>query len=103
MIKKSIFIAILLSSTLACTVFCQEYIVTALPISVPQQDGRGLEASMASSAAQSSMTLDRSGIDKASVHLQILQQSTLHFSDSAQAKKPAIDDKKIQIKPQSNS
>ena len=103
MIKKSIFVAILLSSTLACTVFCQEFIAMALPISVPQQDGRGLEASMASAAAQSSMTLDRSGIDKASVHLQILQQSTLHFSDSAQAKKPAIDDKKIQIKPQSNS
>lgn len=75
----------------------------ALPISVPQQDGRGLEASMASAATQSSMTLDRSGIDKASVHLQILQQSTLHFSDSAQAKKPTIDDKKTQIKPQSNS
>jgi hypothetical protein len=103
MIKKSILVGILLSSTLACTAFCQEFIAMALSIPTSQQDSRNQDTPTASAASQSPMTLDRSGMDKASVHLQILQQSTSHFSDSVQAKKPAADDKKLQLKPQSNS
>lgn len=103
MIKKSILVGLLFSSTLACTAFCQEFIAMALSIPASQQDGRNPDMPTASAASQSPMTLDRSGMDKASVHLQILQQSTSHFSDSVQAKKPSTDDKKLLIKPQSNS
>lgn len=103
MIKKFILVGLLLSSTLACTAFCQELCSLAMSVPVSQLDGRSLEIPSASAASQSTMTLDRSGMDKASVHLQILQQSTSHFSESVQAKKPAIDDKKLPVKSQSNS
>jgi hypothetical protein len=103
MLKKSIFLGLLLSSTLACTAFCQELLAFTMSIPVSQQDSSSQDLPTASAASQSPMTLDRSGMDKASVHLQILQQSTAHFSESVQAKKPAIDEKKLPIKSQSNS
>jgi hypothetical protein len=103
MLKKFIFVSLLLSSMLAGTVFCQELLSFAMSVPVSQQDGRSQDSPIASAASQSPMTLDRSGMDKASVHLQILQQSTMHFSESGQAKKPTIDDKKSPIKLQSNS
>lgn len=103
MLKKSIFVGLLLSSTLAATAFCHELLAMAMSVPVSQLDGRVQDLPTASTASQSPMTLDRSGMDKASVHLQILQQSTTHFSESAQAKKPAIDDKKLPTKSQSNS
>jgi hypothetical protein len=103
MIKKSIIVGVFLSSTLACTAFCQELLSLAISVPVSQLDGRSQDLPTASAASQSPMTLDRSGMDKASVHLQILQQSTMHFSDSVQAKKPAVEDKKLPIKSQSNS
>jgi len=51
-------------------------------------------ASSASSAAASpeilpAMQLDRSGADRASIHLQVLQQTTLHFADCGHDKKNA--------------
>lgn len=46
---------------------------------------------------------ERGGLDKASEHLQILQQTSVHFVDTAQIKKPVTMDKKLQTKPQSNS
>lgn len=103
MLKKSIIIGLLLSSTLAGAAYCQELLAIAMSVPASQQDGRSQELPIASAASQSPMTLDRSGMDKASVHLQILQQSTTHFSESVQAKKPVIDDKKLPVKSQSNS
>lgn len=103
MLKKSIFLGLFLSSTLACTAFCQELLSLAMSVPVSQQDGRSQDLPVASAASQSPLTLDRSGMDKASVHLQILQQSTTHFSETTQAKKPTVDDKKLPIKSQSNS
>ena len=103
MIKQSIFFGVLLSSTLACSAFCQEFIAMALSIPMLQQSGRDADAPTAIATSLAPMALDRSGMDKASVHLQILQQSTSHFSDSVQAKKPAADDKKLPVKPQGNS
>lgn len=103
MLKKFIIVGLLLSSTLAGAAFCQEFLSFAMSVPVSQQDSRSSDLPIASAASQSPMTLDRSGIDKASVHLQILQQSTTHFSESIQAKKPAIDDKKLPVKTQSNS
>lgn len=50
-----------------------------------------------------SVALERGGLDKASEHLQILQQTSPHFVDTLQIKKPASVDKKLQSKPQSNS
>lgn len=103
MSNKSIFVGLLLFSTLVCTAFCQELLSFTMSVPLSQQDSRSQELPIASAASQSPMTLDRSGIDKASVHLQILQQSSTHFSESIQAKKPAIDDKKLPAKSQSNS
>lgn len=50
-----------------------------------------------------SAPLERGGLDKASEHLQILQQTSLHFVDTFQVRKPTSVDKKLQSKPQSNS
>ncbi|MBY0573396.1 MAG: hypothetical protein K2P84_06915 [Undibacterium sp.] len=47
--------------------------------------------------------IDRSGMDKASIHLQILQQTTPRFTESSGVKKPTMDDKKSSTKSQDNS
>ncbi|MBI3283627.1 MAG: hypothetical protein HYZ65_02070 [Burkholderiales bacterium] len=75
-----------------------------LAMSAPsgQQDKVAPEAA-AASAAQAAVQLDRSGVDRASVHLQILQQSNTHFADTVPARKPGAYDKKAQIKAPSNS
>ncbi|MBR7800015.1 hypothetical protein [Undibacterium fentianense] len=50
------------------------------------------------------MQIDRSGMDKASIHLQILQQASQKFSEpSFNNKKTANDDKKNPSKSQDNS
>ena len=98
--KKSIFLGILLSSGLVSTVFGQNYVSMALSTPATQQDGQNASAI---SSVQSVLMLDRSGMDKASVHLQILQQTTGHFADTAQAKRPMTDEKKLQTKSQNNS
>lgn len=103
MLKKFILVGLLLSSTLAATAFCHELLAMAMSVPASHQDSRTQDLSTASAASQSPLTLDRSGMDKASVHLQILQQSTTHFSESVQAKKPAIDEKKLPAKSQSIS
>jgi hypothetical protein len=54
------------------------------------------------SGGQNTMHIDRSGMDKASVHLQVLQQSSQKFSEPANAKKNN-DDKKSSNKSQSNT
>ncbi len=54
----------------------------------------------ASASVQAQTPLDRSGLDRASVHLQILQQSSTHFSESnaaTAAKKNNGFDKKAQL------
>jgi hypothetical protein len=51
---------------------------------------------------QAALQIDRGGMDKASVHLQVLQQSSQKFSEPANAKKNN-DDKKPSNKAQSNS
>jgi hypothetical protein len=54
------------------------------------------------SGGQNAPHIDRSGMDKASVHLQVLQQSSHKFSEPANAKKNN-DDKKSSSKSQSNT
>lgn len=112
MLKKSIRLDLLLSAVLLATVgsaslvnlaIAQEFIPMAMSIPAPQQDACNSDPQTDGAASQTPVVLDRSGMDKASVHLQILQQTTTHFSDTAQAKKPATDDKKSPLKSQSNS
>jgi hypothetical protein len=106
MLKKSILFGLLLSTLLLGTAgiaSSQEFIPMAMSLPTPQQDGHNTDAQSDSAACQAPVLLDRSGMDKASVHLQILQQTTTHFSDTAHAKKPVADDKKSAIKAQSNS
>jgi hypothetical protein len=55
------------------------------------------------SSGQSNISIDRAGIDKASIHLQVLQQAGSRFSESGNAKKPAAEDKKAGNKSQENS
>jgi hypothetical protein len=42
--------------------------------------------------------LDRGGMDKASVHLQIFQQTSRRLADSLQTKKLSADNKRHQVK-----
>lgn len=49
-------------------------------------------------SAQSGLQIDRGGVDKASVHLQILQQASQKFVEPATSKKPSSDDKKSNVK-----
>lgn len=45
--------------------------------------------------AQAPLQIDRSGMDKASVHLQIMQQTSPRFTESSGSpKKPSADEKK---------
>lgn len=110
MLKKSILLGLLLSSALlgtagqAISAIEQELTPTApLSIPAPQQDDRNTDALADNAACHEPVLLDRSGMDKASVHLQILQQTTTHFSDTAQAKKTVTDDKKPALKSHSDS
>ncbi|MFZ6748344.1 hypothetical protein [Undibacterium sp. Ren11W] len=103
MTKKSLLLALLLSTTLISAGFCQELISMAMSAPASTQEMRAPDTLAGGSAATSSVMLDRSGMDKASVHLQILQQSTAHFAETTLAKKPLAEDKKSASKPQGNS
>ena len=49
---------------------------------------------------QNALQIDRSGMDKASVHLQILQQTSQKFTEPSSSKKNNNDDKKTPNKSQ---
>lgn len=99
MLKKSLLFCLLSSALLAGTAFSHGFTAMAMSAPAGQQDKTAQDA--ASVQAQATVQLDRSGVDRASVHLQILQQTNTHFSDSS--KKSATNDKKAQIKASSNS
>lgn len=52
---------------------------------------------------QNALQIDRSGMDKASVHLQILQQTSQKFTEPSTSKKNNNDDKKTPNKAQDNA
>lgn len=120
MLKKSIALCLLSSSLLAGYSFSQEFtLVASIPNQFELQDKIPeimQEAPAPAPAPEPAVPvqLDRSGIDRASVHLQILQQTNLRFIDSGQpaapavattpsVKKTAADEKKPQAKSTSNS
>jgi hypothetical protein len=112
MLKKSIFLCVLSSTLLVGIAFSQDFIFApSIPI---QNEDQGKttevmqEAPAQTSAAPAPLQLDRSGIDRASVHLQVLQQSNQRFTDNSQAvpaavKKTTSEDKKSQAKSASST
>lgn len=103
MTKKSLFLGLLLSTVLVSSVFSQEFILVAMSGGATPINIRGQETHTTNDAAQSTVMLDRSGINKASVHLQIFQQTAGHLTDTVQAKKSITEDKKLLIKILGNS
>lgn len=101
MLKKSLQFCLLSSALLAATAFSHGFAALAMSAPSVQQDKATQEA--APVTAQSVMQLDRSGVDRASVHLQILQQTNTHFAETLPPKKTSANDKKVQVKASSNS
>ena len=107
MLKKSLLFCALISSMLASVAFSEQFIAMAA-ISIPQgQQEKSITGSnqepVTTANPSSILQFDRGGVDRASVHLQILQQSNTHFSDNTPVKKPSAYDKKAQIKAPNNS
>ena len=117
MLKKSIALCLLSSTLLAGIAFSQDFMfVPSVPNQADTQDKTTeimQEAQVSTPNTPAPVQLDRSGVDRASVHLQILQQSNLRFADTPQttpattqapaAKKTAADEKKSQAKSNSSS
>ena len=80
------------NNALAITSASLQQSQTEKVLSDSSQDGAS-----ASATAQTQTTMDRSGFDRASVHLQILQQTNQQFGESG-TKKSAPFDKKTPIK-----
>ncbi|MFZ6766065.1 hypothetical protein ACO0LM_03190 [Undibacterium sp. Di26W] len=114
MLKKSIVFCVLTSALLGGLAYSQELMsMASVPSQYDPQDKSANPEIMpeAPSAAtpQAQVQLDRSGVDRASVHLQILQQTNMHFSDNVQPapapqpKKTVAEDKKAQAKSASST
>jgi hypothetical protein len=91
-------IALLATSAIACS---QEFVVSQTQTNNQAncQDNCPSE----SQGGQNATQIDRSGMDKASVHLQILQQASQKFAEPSNTKKNTSDDKKTPSKPQEHS
>jgi hypothetical protein len=71
--------------------------LTALsPLAV--HNARVQEVQNTGSSSSATLMLDRGGMDKASVHLQIFQQTSRRLADSLQTKKLSADNKRHQVK-----
>ncbi|MFZ6862617.1 hypothetical protein ACO0K7_08285 [Undibacterium sp. Ji67W] len=107
MLNKTILRSLFSISVLSVLICGNAYAVASLSIPQGQQEKVQPENTQAAPAntdnAQLSSLLDRSGVDRASIHLQVLMQSNTHFSDNLTPKKPTDMAKKSQAKPASNS
>jgi len=76
--------------------FCANLLALNMPDKTAQMDSRKLSAASASASAASAIAqpvyLDRTGVDRASIHLQILQQTTTHFAETCPDKKSSADE-----------
>ncbi|MFZ6798494.1 hypothetical protein [Undibacterium sp. Di24W] len=97
---KKISLGITLTA-IASVAFSQEFVVSQSQMNNQPACQENCPADGANTG-QGALQIDRSGMDKASVHLQVLQQSSQKFSEPANAKKNN-DDKKPSSKAQSNS
>ncbi|MCU6433745.1 hypothetical protein LPB67_08135 [Undibacterium sp. Jales W-56] len=103
LIKHSTYFGAAMLAFLAGITFSQSSACMAISAPTVQSSSQVQEGSAASASARSSMMLERGGMDRASVHLQILQQTSPHFADSNTPKKLPGDDKKTTLKPANNS
>lgn len=97
MLKKSALLGISLSTMMVSSAFCANLLALTMPEKTAQMDSRkALSAASASASAASAAAqpvyLDRTGVDRASIHLQILQQTTTHFAESCPDKKNSADE-----------
>jgi len=115
MLNKTLLLGVISATVFAVPVlFCSNAFATAA-LSIPQgqQDRNQADSTPAATVAatneniQAANIWDRSGVDRASVHLQILMQSNTLFSDNMSTntaqKKPSVVAKKNQVKAASNS
>ncbi|MFZ6645395.1 hypothetical protein ACO0LO_06755 [Undibacterium sp. TJN25] len=97
MLKRSALLGILLSTMMVSSAFCANLIALTMPEKTMQMDSRkAMSAASASASAATSpaqpVYLDRTGVDRASIHLQILQQTSTHFAEMCPDKKNAADE-----------
>lgn len=99
---KTVSLGIVLASVVGA-VQAQELFVVSQPQS--NKELQCQENCAQESQSQAPLQIDRSGMDKASVHLQIMQQTSPRFSEpSSSSKKPGNEDKKSNsTKTQENS
>ena len=99
---KSTYLGIALF-TLTGLVYAQEFVIVQPQSTTPPPCQENCSQEGQSSAQN--MQIDRSGMDKASVHLQILQQASPRFTESSgsNSKKPSVEDKKSSAKTQENN
>lgn len=65
-----------------------------------QENCAEAQATGGQNGGQGSLQIDRSGMDKASIHLQVLQQTSQKFTEPSNSKKNNHDDKKSSAKTQ---
>lgn len=105
MLKKSLFLASSFIALFAATTLSSQYLAMAVtaPASVAEKAAKTETEPEPKAEVKKTeaipVWLDRSGMDRASVHLQILQQSNERF---VEAKKMAIEEKKAVTKSRSN-
>ncbi|MFZ6814522.1 hypothetical protein ACO0K3_08635 [Undibacterium sp. Rencai35W] len=103
MLKHITYFGAVTLAFLAGITFSQDSASMAISAPTVQSSSQAQEGSATSASAQSSVMLERGGMDRASVHLQILQQTSPHFADSNPPKKLPGEDKKATLKPANNS
>lgn len=98
---KSLSLGIVLF-TLAGAAFSQEFVVAQTQTNSPPpcQENCPQETQAIPNGGQNNMQIDRSGMDKASVHLQVLQQTSQKFTEPSNSKKNTSDDRKPSNKSQ---
>lgn len=94
---------------LVSTAYSQEFVTTQaqsqsqMQASNPpgcQENCAETQANSGQNGGQSGLQIDRSGMDKASIHLQVLQQTSQKFTEPSNSKKNNNDDKKSTTKNQ---
>ncbi|MES2069755.1 MAG: hypothetical protein V4488_05365 [Pseudomonadota bacterium] len=94
MFKKSALLGTALSTLMVSSAFCANLLALTMPEKTTQMDSRKALSSASASAASmvaQPVLLDRTGVDRASIHLQILQQTTTHFAEICPDKKNSAD------------
>jgi len=107
MLNKTILRSLFSISALSVLLCANAYAMASLSIPQGQQEKTQPESTQAAPTSSDNMQLssllDRSGVDRASIHWQVLMQSNTHFSDNVPPKKANVVAKKNQTKTASSS